>query len=135
KLGFPQEALQSPQKRTAPRIQVLPEFNIKVEVMRPSGISFDARFNDISIGGAFLCALKDEALLTDGSSATLIITFPKVPQVHMPFLILGSLKKGDCPCYRVRFKGNSTANQAMKTLIDALVQEHKKKRDWLFRKG
>ncbi|MBF0612235.1 MAG: PilZ domain-containing protein [Magnetococcales bacterium] len=133
KLGFPLKAIQNQQKRSHPRIQVLPEFKIKLEVMRPSGIPFEAKLNDISLGGSLFCALKNEARLADGSVITMGLSGGKFPSIQINCIILGSTMKEDRPCYRVKFKGGTTEVNALKGFIDTLVQEHRRKREWLFR--
>ena len=116
-LAFPKSLRQKPQQRLAVRVPVERNMNIVISVVRPSGIVFEAKFVDISSGGAAFFATGAIPMIADHTRVDMTVTYPE-GKVRVESVILGAFSKQGEQIFRAQFLVDS---QKAASDINALV--------------
>lgn len=134
KFSFPQEAVRNAQKRAHPRFNVDPFCEgIHLTVIRPSGVSFEAKVFDISLGGMAFYAIDPVASMSETAKVGLIISRPGALAIEMSALVLGAMNKNGHKCYRANFQIKSHVNlEEIKKLIRYIQEQHVNRRQMMF---
>ena len=117
RLVFPKSMRQKAQQRLAVRVPVARNMPIVVSVSRPSGIAFEARFRDISTGGASFCSTGAIPKIADHARVDMEVTYPG-GTVTMNAMVVGSFPKDGEHIFRAQFL---VADQKTSRNINALV--------------
>ena len=128
RLSFPQQINKKPQTRTAFRAPVDVNMDIFVTIIRPSGISFSAKLDNISVGGAAFYPLSVTARIPDNSRVKMDISYPE-GNITVDNVVLGTFVKGGGQFFRSRFLVSSsrTVND-ISSLVNYVQREKSKKR-------
>lgn len=116
-LAFPGSIAQKPQKRSAFRAPVDRNWDITAEVTRPSGISFNAKLNDISTGGTAFYSMGATPRIAEDSKVNMLFTYPE-GHLETQAVVLGSFVKEGEQYFRTQFL---VANYETARKIEALV--------------
>ena len=119
--SFPKELQRKPQSRSSFRAPVSRTMDIALTVVRPSGIRFDAKFDDVATGGAAFFPIGTTPRIADHSRLELNITYPD-DTIAVDAVVLGSFVRDGEHFFRTQFliDSHNTAN-AINTLV-AYVQ-------------
>ncbi len=101
-LNFPTNLHLKPQKRTAFRAPVDRNMDIAVTIIRPSGISFAAKFADVSSSGAAFYSTGAIPRLADSSKIEIGVNYPG-GRCRLDAMIMGTLTKDGEALFRSQF--------------------------------
>lgn len=121
-LGFPTRLVASSQKRAGVRIIPDGRLAISVTIVRPSGLSFSAAIDDISMGGVAFANFSQEARLEHGARVTMIFEVAGHPTVQSEGVVLGVVQKHGRSCLRVRFRLATSAQVRALGELTAFIQ-------------
>lgn len=99
---FPKQLKQKPQNRSSFRAPIERNQAITASIIRPSGISLNAKLADISVGGAAFYPTGATPRISDHSRIGMEITFPE-GSVSVDAVVLGSFAKEGEHFFRAQF--------------------------------
>ncbi|OSM05237.1 hypothetical protein [Magnetofaba australis] len=134
-LSFPAKLEQEPQKRAVIRAKIDPKWALNLEIIRPSGVKFDAKAYDIGTGGlAFYPVKKDLPRITDGSRSEVVIHWPEGKPIRIDAMLIGEFSKEGYTGYRCRFMiGNYELAKQIEEMVAWVQRQTLKKRTRLFK--
>ena len=131
-LTFPKQLKQKPQRRASFRAPVDRSMEIAVSVTRPSGISFNVKLADLSVGGTSFYPMGATPRLADHSRVEMDISYPE-GSVSVDAMILGSFARAGEQFFRAQFLvGNHKTASALGELVSYLQRENTHKRAQTF---
>lgn len=133
KLGFPTKLFQNPQKRAATRIKIQPDWEITVQVTRPSGLDFAAKIYDISATGIAFYPVDPVPMMLENARIRLLISIYPYPVIDIQGHVIGTKKDEGNVCYQTSFLHKTSASRKlMETMITRLSTKQDQRRSNLF---
>ncbi|MBF0462324.1 MAG: PilZ domain-containing protein [Magnetococcales bacterium] len=120
-LAFPKKLKQKQQQRLAVRVPVERTMTVVASIVRPSGIVFDAKFCDVSSGGAAFFAMGATPRIADHSRVEMTITYPG-GKVMVDAVVLGTFSKNGEQVFRAQFLVDSHKTSSDINALVAHVQ-------------
>lgn len=117
RLDFPEKMLKQRQKRTSFRAPVNRSSDVILSVVRPSGIAFEAKLSDLSVGGAAFYPTGATPKIFDGARVIINVTYPE-GKLAIDTIILGSVTREKEQSFRAQFL---VADHKTATNLEALV--------------
>ncbi|MEG3640893.1 PilZ domain-containing protein [Magnetococcus sp. PR-3] len=134
-LSFPRYLQQEPQKRAMVRAKLESQWKFNLEIIRESGVKFNAKAYDISTGGVAIYYKDKIAKITEGSRVETVIYWPEGPPIRVDSIVIGQFSKEGYTGYRVRFLvGSFDINEALGKVVSLAQRMSLTKRTRLFSK-
>ncbi|MBF0625494.1 MAG: hypothetical protein HQL82_11890 [Magnetococcales bacterium] len=134
RLSFPEALNLTDQKRSAVRVAVEPKWDLIVKVIRPSGLSFVAKAQDLSAGGICFQSLGAVPSLFEKARIRLILHWPSANmKADANAVMVKQFTQEGNTCFRARFlfDAQKTAGQ-VEEIVAALQRRHLQHRRDLF---
>ena len=133
-LSFPTQLILGKQQRDSVRVPVESEWGLIVKAIRPSGISFIGRAQDISAGGLCFFSIGAVPTIAEKSRLKIIIQWPaKKREVRADAIIIKHHTQEGDVYFRAKFLFESFKDaRNLEEMTVALQRLHIKKREMLF---
>ncbi len=134
RLSFPETLTLTGQKRESVRVDVDPKWDLVVKALRPSGMSFVTKAQDLSFGGICFYSVGAIPMLAEKAKIRLILQWPseKLKAEAGAIMVKQFTKEGDA-FFRARFMFDSHKKaRGVEEVVAALQRKHLSRRRKLF---
>ncbi|MBF0621069.1 MAG: hypothetical protein HQL54_04005 [Magnetococcales bacterium] len=130
RLGFPDTVYYSHQRRSAYRVEFESSWPVSLKIIRPSGLSFLGKLEDISIGGTLFHAMGPTPRIANKARVTLVIEWRDMDiLVKTDAMMLHQFNKAGELCFRARFMPKShTIARTIEELVAAAQRKQIQRR-------